>query len=1108
MGGAIVAAIAGQAFAATFAGTVMAFAINMVASTIISKLFAPDAPSQTNATPEPNPGNRQQLPPAGDNKLPVIYGTAYTGGIMTDLSISTNNQDLYYVFSLCEVTNTETGGTPDSISFGNVYWGGKRCIFGANGKVTGLLDESLYDPGDPTAGVQDISGYMDIYLYSNGSSSGWNTGSSAIGIMSATNLLYKWNGYKLMTNTAFAIVHIKYSQSRGITGLQQTRFQVINSRTQPGDCFLDYFSSTRYGAAIPLSQIDTASLTALNTYCSGNFTYTTYTGGTGTIPRFTFNGLLDTNRKIMQNIQSMSDCCDCLVKYNEIVGEWAIVVQSPDDVPVMDLNDSNIISSITVSPIDLSNSFNVIEVKFPDGSEKDTFNSSTFDLATLAPELLFPNEPVNKQSVSLYLTNDNVTAQFLANRMLKSAREDLQLTFDINYQGLQLEAGDIVTVTNTNYGWDEKLFRIMKVTEKFNESGQVSATLNLSEYNPDVYADVDITQFTPAPNTGIGTPTAFGNIPIPIILNQYPSITNPAFDVQITSSSAGITQYAELWYSAYEFPTESQLFLAAVSEIQSNGDPYDVNTTLPPIQLFNIPAGNWYFFSKMVNALAESNYSDASLLFRWRPTTFQFSDRYIAVAYADDVNGTGFSLSPRNKSYFGLLNQTGTSPSLDANDYNWYIADPNFGTNIYLAYANRTGRKFSFDTDFAVLAGGGGAFVPATASKFDPRVWSALEDGINYIDLDQATGQVLITGSTTVGTGEIAVTNNPDGRVIASLAQFLDFGGSPTFTGSAATLTIDIYGRVLGFTSPDEFYYTSNNYVATAGQTIFTPVARQPGYINGQDLILQNGLLLSTSEYTETTTTVTLNTGANAGDQISIISMRAVSTGTYYEFLHVYVDSVASNVVTWALGEMPFQYINIGDIITFDNTGTPTQYTVTGVDYANRQITVDISITASNGDSIYRYRAAGSSYPCFSRYETDLTAATSYTPTLWDISSGYEFLFLNGTVVNELDYDISSGSITNFPNTTTGKLTVIQFSENNLTTPTGTPVNTVRYTVNGQALYSFVYIADAFDLFANGVYNIQGTDYTTGTNTYSFTITPNNSTTVLVQQTFARAGAA
>lgn len=1105
MGGAIVAAIAGEAFAATFAGTVMAFAINMVASTIISKVFAPDAPSQGNIPEQPNPGQRQQLPPAGDNKLPVIYGTAYTGGIMTDLSITENNLNLYYVFSLCEVTNTETGGTPDDISFGYVYWGGKRCIFsttaGQTYKVTGLLDESTNE-------TEDISGYMDIYLYKNGSYSGVNTSNSAIEIMNNADLIYKWDLNKLMTNTAFAIVHIKYSQSRNLTSLQQTRFQVINSRINPGDCFLDYFSSIRYGAAIPLDQINTDSLTALNTYSSGSFTYTTYTGGTGTIPRFEFNGLLDTNRKIMENIQSMSDCCDCLVKYNEIIGEWAVVVQSPDDIPVMDLNDSNIISAITVSPIDLSNSFNVIEIKFPDGSEKDTFNSSTFDLATLAPQLLLPNEPVNKQSVSLYLTNSSVTAQFLAHRMLKAAREDLQLTFDINYQGLQLEAGDIVTVTNSNYGWDEKLFRIMKVTEKFSDDGQVSASLNLSEYNPDVYADVDVTEFTPAPNTGIGTPTAFGNIPVPVISNQYPSITNPAFDVQITSSSAGIIQYAELWYSAYEFPTESQLFLAGISEIQSNGDPYDINTALPPIQLFNIPAGNWYFFSKMVNALAESNYSNASLLFQWRPTTFQFSDRYISVAYADDIDGNGFSLNPRNKVYFGLYNQSGTSPSLNANDYNWYISDPNFGTNIYLVYSNRTGRKFSFDTDFAVSAGGGGAFVPATASKFDPRIWGALEDGINIIDLDAGTGQVLITGSTTVGTGEIAVTNNPDGRVIASLAQFLDFGGSPTFTGSAATLTIDIYGRVLGFTSPDEFYYTSENYVATSGQTVFTPTARQTGYINGQDLILQNGSLLSTSDYTETTTDITLNTGANAGDQISIISMRAVSSGNYYEFLHVYVDSVASNVVTWALGEMPFQYINIGDIITFSNTGTPTQYTVTGIDYTNRQITVSSSITASNGDSIYRYRAAGSSYPCFSRYEADLTSTSSYTPSLWHINSGYELLFLNGTVVNELDYDISGNTITNFPDLTTGKLTIIQFSENNLTTPTGTPVNTVTYTVNGQSLYSFVYIPDAFDLYANGVYNIQGTDYTTGTNTYNFAITPDNSTTILVQQTFARAGAA
>ena len=300
MGGFVVAALISEAFAATVIGSVLAFAINMVASSIISKIFAPDAPNQGSQGAQPNPGNRQQLAPAGDNKLPVVYGSAYLGGIITDLTISQNNQDIYWVMTLCEVTNTESGGTPDTITFGNVYWGGKRCVFGSNGAVTGLYDESNGE-------TQDVSGNMDIYLYSNGSNNPANTSQSAISILSQSNLVYKWDATKLMSNCAFAIVHLKYNQDRNLTSLNQTRFQVTNSRSSTGDCFLDYLTSERYGAAIPLAQIDTASLTALNTYSNQVITYTPYSGGSATQSRFKFNGSLDTNLKIMQNIQSMYD---------------------------------------------------------------------------------------------------------------------------------------------------------------------------------------------------------------------------------------------------------------------------------------------------------------------------------------------------------------------------------------------------------------------------------------------------------------------------------------------------------------------------------------------------------------------------------------------------------------------------------------------------------------------------------------------------------------------------------------------------------------------------------------------------------------------------------
>lgn len=1108
MGGMVVAALA-PTLVGTFAGAAIAFAINMVASAVLSKIFAPDLPNQDQAG-QPNPGNRQQLPPAGDNKLPVVYGTAYVGGAITDMSISENNQDIYWVIALCEVTNTETGGTPDTITFGNVYWGGKKCVFsttaGQEYKVTGLLDESTNE-------VQNISGYMDIWLYKNGSNQPANSSTNAVSVMNTAGLIYTWDGDKAMSNCAFAIVHLRYSQSRNLTSLNQTRFQVTNSRSETGACFLDYLTSTRYGAAIPLANVDTASLDELTAYSNDPIDYVTYTGGASSMPRFRFNGTLDTNQKIMQNIQSMADCCDCLVKYNEVTAKWGVIVQKPTYTVAMDLDDSNIISAIIVTPIDSSNSFNQIEVKFPDGSQKDTFNSATFDLAVLNPSLLFPNEPVNKQSINLYLVNSNVTAQYIANRMLEAGREDLQLQFDINYEGLQLEAGDIVTVTNANYGWDHKICRVMKVIQKFSDDGKIYANLNLSEYNPAVYDDYDVTQFTPAPNTGIGSPTAFGSIPVPIIAAQYPNASNPAFNLQITTSSAGITQYAEVWYSAYQYPTDAQRIFAGTTEVNANGNPYDINTVMPLVQLFNIPAGNWYFFSRMVNSIASSDFSLASNVLQWRPTTFQFTDRYLSVAYADDISGGGFSLDPRNKSYFGLFNQESISPSLTASDYKWYLADPLFGTNLYLTYINYSNRKFGFDTDFATYAGGtdefgsGGAFVPTTTSKFDFRIWSALPDGTNIIDLDRSTGQTIITGMPSASDGQISVRNTPDGQLVAELAQFLTFpDGGSTFTSSAATITVDKYGRVVGFSPPDNFYFTSDVFTATSGQTVFTPTARVSGYITGQDLIFKNGLLLDPSEYSETSTTFTLSVGATTGDIITCVSMRAVAGGDTYSAINISVASSSTNTVVWNSASMPYELIDVGDKITFANSGSPTQYTVTGVDYSTRTITFSTNPTVSAGATIYKFRASGSSYRVFSRWDFDLTSAGSYAPSLWQIHSAYELIYLNGTIVNEQDYDVSANSIVNFPANATGKMSVIQFTENNLTTPTGSVSNVVAYTGSG-ATYSFNYNALAFNLYGNGCLFKPITDYTTATNSYTFTTIPTTGS-ILVQQTFASVGAA
>jgi len=1084
-----------------FAATAAAFAINMVISAVIAKQFTPSSNNNSTLGDQLNPGARAQVPPAGDNKLPVVYGSAYVGGIVTDLSITTDYQNLYYCLALSEVTNTETGGSPDTITFGNAYWGGKKVVFQANGyTVASLLDEST--------GLSDtsVNGKLEFYFYRNGSQNPTNSTFFAYApqVMGNTNLTYQWDSSKLMTNCAFVIIKVRYSQSANLTGIQQTRFQVTNSRFAPGDCFLDYLTSTRYGAAISTANVNTTSLTALNVYCAQSFSYTTYTSAGATQARFRFDGVLDTQQPIMTNLQYMSTCCDCLLRYNEITSTWGVIVQSPTYTVAMALDDSNIIGAISVSPLDIASSFNIAEVKFPDGGAQDSFNTSTFNLAVLNPALMYPNEPVNKQSISLPLVNNDVRAQYLANRFLEACREDLQIQLTIGYVGLQLEAGDIVSLTNTNYGFSAKLFRVSKVTENYGSDGSITATLMLTEYNSTIFDDKNITQFTPSPNTGLPDPLTFGTIPAPSVAANYPSAANPYFIVNTTTSTDGIVDYVELWYSAYATPTTAQRIFAGTTAIESDGNPYNPSTLLT-VTLADIAAGNWYFFTRMVNGLGSSSFSAASAVFQWRPTTFTYENQYVVVAYGDDLVGTGISSSPTGKNYYGLYNSTSTTYSAVASNYTWYLAQPTFGTVNKLCYINRTGRKFSFGTAPAAYAASTAAYVPA--STFDNSIWSALPDGTNYIDLDIRTGQLTRTGTTSVGSGQIAIANNPDGTLVGALAPFLDFGGASTFTGSGSTLTIDIYGRVVGLVPPDGFFYTSEDFSATAGQTVFTPTARQAGYITGQDLVYRNGILLDTTEYTENSTTVTMNTACVVGEYVAIVSFRSVAAQATYENLGLLYSS-GTGTTTLTYTNLPHQLINAGDKLTFANTGSPTQYTVSSINYTTQQIVFTAAFTATAGNSIYRYRAASSTYPSFSRFTATLTAASSFTPTTYQLISGSELLFMNGTIVNDQDYDLVGNTINNFPSTATGNFTIIQFAPNNQGVPNGLPTAVSTFTVTSQAVYSYSYDPLYFELSGNGCYYDHQVDYLTATGSYTLVPTPTNNTTVLVQQTYNGTGAA
>ena len=317
-------------------------------------------------------------------------------------------------------------------------------------------------------------------------------------------------------------------------------------------------------------------------------------------------------------------------------------------------------------------------------------------------------------------------------------------------------------------------------------------------------------------------------------------------------------------------------------------------------------------------------------------------------------------------------------------------------------------------------------------------------------------------------------------------------------------LVIDVFGRVVGFTEEDDFFFTETNFTATAGQTSFSVT-----HIVGQVLVFKNGILLNTADYTETSTTVVLNTGASVGEIITTLNMRAVSKLDYYEPLGLNIVSATSNTIVYS--QLPYQLINVGDELSFSNTGTVTTFTVSVVDYLTQSITFSDTLSgATAGLPIYRFRAEGANYSPFSRWTVNFANVSSYEPHLFLINSGFEQIYVNGSQFNEIDYNLADNVLDGFPSAVSGTVDFIQFSANNLGVPCSNITNTVAYSVAGTTIYTFASNPLAMAVYANGVMLIKGAglDYTATNVNFVLTTAFSNSFTLLNQQTFARIGSA
>lgn len=589
------------------------------------------ATGQDNSGAQTDDGVRLQLAPDTSNPIPLVFGSAYLGGKITDAQITDANQTMWYCLTVAEVPTHARLSDSAAIttSFDEIYWNNQRVYFQADGVTIDYLVNQ--------DGVVDTSprGLVKIYLYKNGSANptlpsdlGDYLGTIPPVPGAAHTLMPGWTTATAMTNLSFALVKVSYNRDKSITGLQDIQFKLSNNLFKPGDAIYSYMRNPVSGLGFEPTMIDTGSLTALNNYADDTVSYLDEEDDTvkTLANRYQINGIINPTDNVMNNLQKLASNTGCFVNYDIGTGLWGVTINR-DISSTLSFDDSNIISGIDLTGTNLDNMYNAVEVEFPHRQLRDQIDSIRIDLPA---EFRNSNEPDNVLKIRLDLLNEPLQARELGYLELYQNRMDQVITFTSDYSKINTEAGDVVTVTNSIYGWTNQPFRVVRVREVEGEDGGLAVEITAQEYDATMYTAGGQPRRPRVPSEAIGIPgiavIGTSDAPTTTLINL---VAVPAVDITALTPS-GIVDVLEYWYSADAGVTYRLLG----ARRNANGAPYNEDTSLT-FRAANLAAGDYLFKVRGGNATAFGPFSLPTATVTWAPV--QVTD---AVSDTTQITGS------------------------------------------------------------------------------------------------------------------------------------------------------------------------------------------------------------------------------------------------------------------------------------------------------------------------------------------------------------------------------------------------------------------------------------------------------------------------------------
>ena len=494
---------------------------------------------------------------SNDASIPVIYGTRLVGGTRVFMETSgTDNTYLYMAIILGEGEINDI--TEIRIDDKAVTWSGD--LADNTQRTVGSGDSNFYKDSASLITVEPhygTDGQSASTLLSTLSSWGSNHKLSGLAYLA---LRFTWN------QDAFSSIPKVQSVVQGkkvVTLASNLSEETASFSSNPAFCLLDYLRNTRYGKGIATADIDLQSFYDASQVCVTQVT--PYSGGSD-INIFDCNAVLDTSKKIIDNVRTLLSGCRGYLPYTsgkykliiETTGSASITLTEDDIEGGYTLNSENKndkYNRVIVSFINPARNYQVDEVQFPPIDDSGLTSADQHATMKTADGGFLLEGKFDFQTLT-----SPYQAEEMAEIILRRSREALKLNINVAGDGYDLAIGDIVNITHSSLGFSAKAFRVLAIT--FNED--FSLGLTLVEYQASHYTWASKTVVTSTPSTTLPNPFVIqppASVTLTDTLVEYNDGTViVALDVAVGASP---DSFVDFYQVEYKLSTDSNYIIYA-----------------------------------------------------------------------------------------------------------------------------------------------------------------------------------------------------------------------------------------------------------------------------------------------------------------------------------------------------------------------------------------------------------------------------------------------------------------------------------------------------------------------------------------------------------------